>query len=90
VCCACGTGIGASIAANKILGIRAALVVDEHTARLSREHNNANILVLGGRPFDKNEVEKIIKTWLSAKFQGGRHKMRIDKITEIEKKYFKL
>ena len=82
----CGTGIGASIAANKISGIRAALVSDEKTARLSREHNDANVLVLGGRSFNENKVEKILKVWLKSKFKGGRHKRRLDKISEIEKK----
>ncbi len=84
---ACGTGIGASIAANKVPGIRAALVHDVETARLSREHNDANLLILGGRPFNKKKVEKIIKTWLEAEFQGGRHKRRIQKILRLEKKY---
>ena len=84
---ACGTGIGASITANRIPGIRAALVVDEEGARLSREHNDANILVLGGRPFDRSKVKKILKVWLSSKFKGGRHKRRLEKISKIEKKY---
>lgn len=84
---ACGTGIGASIAANKIPGIRAALVGDERAARLSRKHNDANVLVLGGRPFDKNEVKKIVRAWLTSRFEGGRHKKRIDKISAIERKY---
>jgi ribose 5-phosphate isomerase B len=84
----CGTGVGASIAANKVPGIRAALVHDVKTARLSREHNNANLLVLGGVPFNKNKVEKIIRAWLTAKFQGGRHERRIRKISRLEKKYY--
>jgi len=83
---ACGTGIGACIAANKVPGIRAALVLDEKMARLSREHNDANMLVLGGRPFDVNKVKKILRVWLKAKFKGGRHQRRLDKISEIEKK----
>ena len=84
---ACGTGIGASIAANKIPGIRAALVTSEETARLSRQHNDSNILVLGGRPFHEKEVEKIVKAWLAAQFEGGRHQRRINKIADLEKRY---
>jgi len=84
---ACGTGIGASIAANKIPGIRAALVVDESAAKLSREHNDANILVLRGRPFNESKVRKILKVWLTTRFRGGRHKIRLEKISKIEKKY---
>ncbi|MDH5661942.1 MAG: ribose 5-phosphate isomerase B [Elusimicrobiota bacterium] len=81
---ACGTGIGTSIAANKIPGIRAALVVDENGARLSREHNDANVLVLGGRPFNRSKVKKILKAWLTSRFKGGRHKRRLQKISGIE------
>jgi ribose 5-phosphate isomerase B len=87
---ACGTGIGASIAANKIPGIRAALVVDENGARLSREHNDANILVLGGRPFNKRKVKKILQVWLTSKFKGGKHKRRLEKISGIEKRSIRL
>jgi ribose 5-phosphate isomerase B len=83
----CGSGIGASIAANKVKGIRAALVKDEETSRLSRLHNNANVLALAGRPFDKPEVEKMVKAFLTTAFEGGRHQRRIDKITAIEDKY---
>jgi RpiB/LacA/LacB family sugar-phosphate isomerase len=83
----CGTGIGASIAANKIPGIRAALVANVEEARLSREHNDANLLVLGGWGFDKESVPKILKTWLNKKFQGGRHRRRVNQITRLEKKY---
>lgn len=86
---ACGTGIGASIAANKVPGIRAALVGDVEGARLSREHNDANLLVLGGWGYDKKEIPKILKAWLEAKFQGGRHRRRVRQISQIEKKYLK-
>jgi len=86
---ACGTGIGASIAANKIPGIRAALVCNTAEAKLSEEHNNANILVLGGRPFNRKAVRRIVKTWLKSKFAGGRHARRVNKITALEKKYGK-
>ncbi len=83
----CGTGIGASIAANKIPGIRAALVCNTKDARLSIEHNNANVLVLGGRPFSKETTRRIINVWLKAVFQGGRHQRRLRKISNLEKKY---
>ena len=87
---ACGTGIGASIAANKIPGIRAALVVNEIAAKLSREHNDANILVLRGRPFNRSKVKKILNVWLTSKFKGGRHRRRLRKISSIENKYKRL
>jgi ribose 5-phosphate isomerase B len=83
----CGTGIGASIAANKIPGIYAALAHDVRDARLSRQHNNANVLVLGGRPYRKKIVEKVVKIWLRSEFKGGRHKRRVRKIVALEKKY---
>ncbi len=80
----CATGIGISIAANKIKGIRAALACDEQSARLSRQHNNANILALAGRPFDREKVEQIVKAFLSARFEGGRHAARLEKLIRIE------
>jgi ribose 5-phosphate isomerase B len=81
----CGTGIGMSIAANKFKGIRAALCNDIFTAQMSREHNDANILIMGGRTLkDSGEIDSIVKTWLQTEFQGGRHKRRIDKISEFE------
>jgi ribose 5-phosphate isomerase B len=81
----CGTGIGMSIAANKFRGIRAAICNDIYTAQMSREHNDSNILVMGGRILeDSDEVERIVKTWLQTEFQGGRHKRRIDKISTFE------
>lgn len=83
----CGTGIGASIAANKVPGIRAALVCNVRDARLSVEHNDANVLVLGGRPFDRDETRRVVRTWLGAEFQGGRHLRRIRKIARIERKF---
>jgi ribose 5-phosphate isomerase B len=83
----CATGIGSSIAANKIPGIRAALVHNVRMAKLSREHNNANILVLGGRPYNKDNVRRIVRTWLKSEFKDGRHKRRIIKISKIERKY---
>ena len=83
----CGTGIGMSIAANKIPGIRAALVTDVFMARMAKEHNNANILVLGGRVLDEQKACDLAGAWLDATFEGGRHQSRLDKITELEKKY---
>lgn len=83
----CGTGIGMSIAANKIPGIRAALVTDVFMARMAKEHNNANVLVLGGRILDEQKACDLVGAWLDATFEGGRHQLRLDKITELEKKY---
>lgn len=85
----CGTGLGISIAANKVPGIRAALCTDSFMARMSREHNDANILALGGRVVGVELALDIVDTWMKAEFQGGRHKTRVDKITEIENKYLK-
>ncbi|MBE7412270.1 MAG: ribose 5-phosphate isomerase B [Leptospiraceae bacterium] len=73
----CGTGIGASIAANRLHGIRAALCHNEFTAEMSRKHNNANVLVLGGRVLEKEIAVKIAKIWLKTSFEGGRHEKRI-------------
>lgn len=83
----CGTGIGMSIAANKIPGIRAALVTDAFMARMAKEHNNANVLVLGGRVLDEQIACDLVTAWLDATFEGGRHQNRLDKITVLEKKY---
>lgn len=80
----CGTGIGMSIAANKIPGIRAALVHDEFTARMAGEHNNANILVLGGRVLTPEQGARLVDIWLSSGFEGGRHQQRLDKIAGLE------
>jgi len=83
----CGTGIGMSIAANKIPGIRAALVTDVFMARMAKEHNNANVLVLGGRVLDEQKACDLVGAWLDATFEGGRHQSRLDKITALEMKY---
>ena len=80
----CGTGIGMSIVANKFPGIRAALVTDEFTAQMSKEHNNANILVMGGRVLTAEQACKMVKVWLETKFEGGRHQRRLDKIAGLE------
>jgi len=79
----CGSGIGMSIAANKVKGIRAALCNDLYSAHVSREHNNANILCMGGRVIGE-EVAKNCLVWLNAKFEGGRHERRVNKITDYE------
>jgi len=80
----CGTGIGMSIVANKFPGVRAALAHDEFTAQMAKEHNNANILVMGGRVQTPEQGVKMVTSWLDAKFEGGRHQRRLDKIAEIE------
>lgn len=80
----CGTGIGISIAANKVKGIRCALCTDENMARLSRQHNNANMLALGGRTTSNEEAKKILDAWLITEFEGGRHQRRIDMIDNIK------
>ena len=81
----CGTGIGMSIAANKFKGVRAALCHDSLTAQMSREHNDSNILIMGGRVVQNpDEVVSIVKTWLDTQFQGGRHQRRLEKIKELE------
>ena len=81
----CGTGIGMSIVANKIPGIRAALVNDVFSARMSTEHNNANIIVIGGRVTGKGLARELVRAWLEANFEGGRHQKRLDKIAQLEK-----
>jgi len=81
----CGTGIGISIAANKVSGIRAALCSDTFSAHASREHNDANILALGERVLGVGLALDIVDTFLAATFQGGRHMNRVNKISEIEK-----
>jgi ribose 5-phosphate isomerase B len=73
----CGTGIGASIAANRVKGSRAALCLTPEMARMARRHNNANVLVLGGRITTSNEAFMIIDAWMSAQFEGGRHERRV-------------
>ncbi len=82
----CGTGIGMSIVANKFPGVRAALVNDIYSARMAKEHNDANILVIGGKVLGKGLSREIVKIWLESRFEGGRHQRRLDKITNIEKR----
>ena len=85
----CGTGIGMSIVANKFPHVRAALVTDTFMARMAKEHNNANILVLGGRVIDDNEAREMVATWLDAVFEGGRHQGRLDKIALLEQEIYR-
>ncbi|PYQ74894.1 MAG: ribose 5-phosphate isomerase B [Acidobacteria bacterium] len=80
-----GSGQGEQIAANKVAGIRAALCNDLYTARLSREHNDANILSMGGRIVAFGLADEILSLWLTTKFEGGRHQRRIDQIAEAER-----
>ena len=80
----CGSGIGMSIAANKVRGIRAAAVSDCFTAQATREHNDSNILCLGERTVGPGLAMRIVDTWLNASFQGGRHQVRLDMISELE------
>ena len=81
----CGTGIGMSIVANRYPNVRAALCHDHFTARMSRLHNDANVLVMGERVIGKGVALEIVRTWLDTEFEGGRHQKRLDKIGEIEK-----
>jgi RpiB/LacA/LacB family sugar-phosphate isomerase len=80
----CGSGVGMSIVANRFPGVRAALCLDEETARLSRQHNDANMLVLAGRKTDPERAFRIVQTWLSTPFEGGRHQRRLDKIRDLK------
>ena len=82
----CGTGIGISIAANKINSIRAALCTSPLHAEMARKHNNANILAMGARMTGLKEMDTIIKTWFSTDFEGGRHQKRVDKIHSLTEK----
>lgn len=82
----CSTGIGMSIVANRFPRVRAALCNEVYMARLSREHNDSNILILGALVVGKGVALEIVKAWLSAQFQGGRHERRLQKIAEIENK----
>jgi ribose 5-phosphate isomerase B len=79
-----GSGQGEQIAANKVDGVRAALCNDLYTARLSREHNDANVLSMGGRIVGTGLADEILRLWLATPFEGGRHQRRVDQISEIE------
>lgn len=81
----CGTGIGMSIAANKVKGIRAAHVTDSYSARMTKEHNNANVICLGERITGVEIANDIVNAYLSAEYAGGRHEKRVEKIMQLEK-----
>lgn len=81
----CGSGIGMAIAANKIAGVRAASIQDEESARLSREHNDINVLTLGERSTDPNTARRIVELFLDTPFAAGRHQRRVDKINALDK-----
>jgi ribose 5-phosphate isomerase B len=81
----CGTGVGISIAANKIEGVRAALCSDTFTARMSREHNDSNVLCLGARVVGTGLALDVVAAWLDTAFEGGRHERRIDKISALDR-----
>lgn len=85
----CGTGIGMTIVANKFRGVRAALANDLYSSRFSREHTDANVLVLGGRIIGKALAKEIVRVWLTTPFEGGRHQRRLEKIEALEEKNFK-
>lgn len=83
----CGTGIGMMLAANKVPGIRATVANDTVSARMAREHNNANVLTMGGRMIDESTMHQVVDTWLSTSFAGGRHELRVQKINKIDEQY---
>ncbi len=83
----CGTGVGISISANKVPGIRAAVCSEPYSARLSRQHNNTNILAMGSRVVGTELAKMIVDEWLNAQYEGGRHQVRLDMIEDIERKY---
>lgn len=82
----CGTGIGMSMVANRFSGVRATLCHDLYTARMSREHNNSNLLALGGRLLGKGIAREIVRVWLEAEFQGGNHQRRLDQLAVLDEK----
>lgn len=81
----CGSGTGMAMAANKVAGVRAAVAWSEETARLARQHNDANVLAIGARTTPPEEIPKIVRAWFESDFEGGRHTQRVEKITAIEK-----
>jgi RpiB/LacA/LacB family sugar-phosphate isomerase len=83
----CGSGTGMAITANKVHGVRAAVAWSEETARLARQHNNANVLAIGARTTPPADIPKIVRAWFSTEFEGGRHADRVAKISEVERSY---
>ena len=79
----CGSGLGISMTAGKVKGVRAALCHDEYTARMSRMHNNANVLAMGGRILGKGLAQEMVKVWLETEFEGGRHQTRVEQIETL-------
>ena len=80
----CGTGIGMAMTANKVSGIRAAVVHDEYTAEVSRSHNDSNVLCMGGRVLEAQTAERLLDIWLATPFEGGRHARRVEKIKKLD------
>lgn len=85
----CGTGLGMAIVANKYKGVRATPCCNEHTAEMSRKHNDSNCLTLGGWVIPLDEALRVVQIWLETEFEGGRHQKRVDKILAVEEKNFK-
>ncbi len=81
----CGSGTGMAITANKVAGVRAAVAWSEETARLARQHNDANVLAIGARTTPQSDIPKIVRAWFDTKFDGGRHAARVEKIKQLEK-----
>ena len=80
----CGTGVGISLAANKVKGVRACVCSEPYSARMSKQHNNSNIIAFGARVIGVETAKMIVDEWLNAKYEGGRHQVRVDMLTEIE------
>jgi ribose 5-phosphate isomerase B len=80
----CGSGTGMAITANKVPGVRAAVAWSEETARLARQHNDANVLAIGARTTPPDDIPKIVRAWFATEFEGGRHAARVEKISEVE------
>jgi ribose 5-phosphate isomerase B len=81
----CGSGTGMAISANKVRGVRAAVAWSEETARLARQHNDANVLAIGARTTPPDDIPKIVRAWFAARFDAGRHAARVEKIKQMEK-----
>ena len=81
----CGSGTGMAITANKVPGVRAAVAWSEETARLARQHNDANVLAIGARTTPPGDIPKIVRAWFATEFEGGRHAARVEKICEVER-----
>ncbi len=82
----CGSGTGMAITANKVPGVRAAVAWSEETARLARQHNDANVLAIGARTTPPGDIPKIVRAWFTAEFEGGRHAGRVEKISDVERR----